>query len=84
MTNIPKFNQQSGRGDSSPRFLDSNQGGVRELAEKLCQFLDPHKVLDSPKGPWWPLVILAFNESHVLSDPMTPGDAIFFQLHCTL
>src|ERR1700748_3033955 len=63
MTNISKFIGQT-RGKSSLRYVD----GVREAGDNLCHFFDRHRVLDSQEGPRRPLVILAFDESHVLTD----------------
>ena len=46
----------------------SESGGVEEAGELLCRFVDPHGLLDSAKGPRRPLVILAFDEAHSLTD----------------
>ncbi|KAF8333428.1 uncharacterized protein EI90DRAFT_3051997, partial [Cantharellus anzutake] len=55
---------------------------LRELGEKLCRFIDEHKVLESDKGPQRPLVVLAFDEAHVLSD--NPPEQIYWNLFSEL
>lgn len=72
--------------DSPPRFViaipKGTQGrGVTEAGKELCQFIDPHSLLDSNNGPRWPLVILAFDKSHVLMDnPKRSGWTLFSEL----
>jgi hypothetical protein len=87
MTNISKFtrdNQVTEPG-SPPRYVDQSQCGVRESAEELCRLIDPQKTLDSPKGPRRPLVILAFDESHLLTDnPKNSTWNLFLELRRTL
>ena len=41
---------------------------VEEAGKKLCQFIDPFNVSASIKGPRRPLVIISFDESHILTD----------------
>lgn len=43
-------------------------GDIQDAGEKLSEFVDPQYKLDRPKGPRRPLVILAFDEAHVLTD----------------
>ncbi|KAH9953569.1 hypothetical protein BC827DRAFT_1379867 [Russula dissimulans] len=70
---------------SPPRYVDLSQCGVRESAEELCRLIDPQKTLDSPKGPRRPLVILAFDESHLLTDnPKNSTWNLFLELRRTL
>jgi hypothetical protein len=53
--------------------------------DSLCQFIDPHGVLDSDAGSRWPLVILAFDESHILTEfPERCGWTLFSELRRTL
>ena len=47
---------------------DIDGKGVGEAGKRLCQFIDPLNVLDSIKGPRRPLVIISFDESHILTD----------------
>jgi hypothetical protein len=44
-------------------------GEMVEAAKALCRFIDEHHLLDLEKqGPRRPLVVLAFDEAHVLTD----------------
>jgi len=58
---------------------------IQDVAEKLCRFIDPHSALDLEEGPRWPLVILAFDESHILTEfPRRCHWTLFSELHRTL
>ncbi|KAI0255536.1 hypothetical protein BJV78DRAFT_1176571 [Lactifluus subvellereus] len=58
---------------------------VTKAGIKLSRFVDPKGLLDSPKGPRHPLVILAFDESHILTDtPRGKSWTIFSELHRVL
>ncbi|KAI0245807.1 hypothetical protein BJV78DRAFT_1260011 [Lactifluus subvellereus] len=70
---------------SPSRYTHKMGGGVKEAGQKLCRFVDPHGLLDSDTGSRWPLVILAFDEAHILTD--TPQDTVwtlFSELRRTL
>ncbi len=56
--------------------------GLNEAGERLCRFIDKHSVLESNDGPRRPLVVLAFDEAHVLTDnpPGQPGWNYFLEL----
>ncbi|KAI9454622.1 hypothetical protein F5148DRAFT_424620 [Russula earlei] len=58
-------------------------GGLLEAGEKLCRFIDEHKILDSQEGPRRPLIVLAFDEAHLLTDqPDRQKDwSLFTELH---
>jgi hypothetical protein len=43
-------------------------GDMKEAGKALCRFIDEHGLLDSYSGPRRPLVVLAFDEAHVLTD----------------
>ena len=58
-------NQKSG--PVLPRYVADGKG-VEEAGHRLCQFIDPFNVLDSIEGPRRPLVIISFDESHILTD----------------
>lgn len=61
------------------------QDMVSEAGQKHCQFVDPHGLLGSATGSGRTLVILAFDESHILTD--TPKDTVwtlFSELRRTL
>ena len=60
---------------SSPRLDSQNTGGVKEAAQGLCKVIDPQSTLESSSGPRHPLVILAFDEAHVLTN--NPGDTTY-------
>jgi hypothetical protein len=60
---------------SSPRLESQNTGGVKEAAQDLCKLIDPNQTLKSPFGPRHPLVILAFDEAHVLTN--NPADQTY-------
>jgi hypothetical protein len=48
--------------------VSEDRVGLEEAGEKLCRFVDPHRLLDSAEGPRWPLVVFAFDEAHILTD----------------
>ena len=50
-----------------PQFRYGHDG-VADAGERLCRFVDPHDVLDSNNGPRRPLVVLAFDEAHTLTN----------------
>ena len=41
---------------------------MSEAAASLCSYKDEHKLLDSAGGPRRPLIVLAFDEAHTLTD----------------
>ncbi len=49
------------------RYVFKGQG-LEEAGKELCRLIDEHGVLESNKGPRRPLVVLAFDEAHVLTD----------------
>jgi len=60
---------------------------LEEAAEKLCRFVDPLGLLDRAKGPRRPLVVLSFDEAHLLTDnaeDLDSGPNLFFELHQVL
>lgn len=66
---------------SPDRYLIENREGVEQAGERLCRFVDPHRLLDSTKGPRWPLVVFAFDEAHTLTDnPPDKEWSLFLEL----
>jgi hypothetical protein len=50
-------------------YVSRNQDGIRNAGGQLARFVDPQNLLDSvEKKPRWPLVILSFDEAHILTD----------------
>jgi hypothetical protein len=49
------------------RYLMGGEG-LQKAGETLCRFLDEHELVESKKGPRWPLVVLAFDEADTLTD----------------
>jgi hypothetical protein len=77
------------KGSNTNRFNQYDTSEVRKkienAAENLCRFIDPHGVLDSNEGSRWPLVIFAFDESHMLTESPDPcGWTLFSALRDTL
>jgi len=78
--------------DSPPRYTSESVGkdynpgdGVKEAGEKLCRFIDPKRVLDARNGSRRPLVILSFDESHILADiPKRSSWTLFSELRRVL
>jgi hypothetical protein len=71
--------------DSPPQYINEKLGNVNKTGELLCKFIDPQGVLDSDEGSRWPLVILAFDESHILTDnPKDRNWTLFSELRRTL
>ena len=67
------------------RYLYEADEEVKAAGEELCRFIDPHRVLDSAAGSRWPLVILAFDESHILTEfPERCGWTLFSELRRAL
>ncbi|KIM51726.1 hypothetical protein SCLCIDRAFT_1224182 [Scleroderma citrinum Foug A] len=60
--------EQKGAGVQSPSRYIFQGRGVKEAGERLCRLIDPQHVLDSPTGPRRPLVVISFDESHILTD----------------
>jgi len=73
---FPQFVEMSELRDDEkePRYILKDDGGVPEAGTSLCNFIDEHDLLDSPSGPRRPLVVLAFDEAHTLTDN-PPGKA---------
>jgi hypothetical protein len=69
----------------TPQYINEDLGNVNKAGELLCKFIDPTGVLDSDKGSRWPLAILAFDESHILTDnPKDRNWTLFSELRRTL
>ena len=49
------------------RFVVDREG-VEEAGRRLCKFIDPREMPYSIEGSRRPLVIISFDESHILSD----------------
>ena len=81
-----KRNQLSRTNESGPaRHIFEDQEGVAEAGERLCRFVDPHRLLDSAEGPRWPLVVFAFDEAHILTDnPPSKEWSLFLELRLIL
>ena len=77
--------KQEGASDqTSPHFIFQGKG-VKEAGERLCRFIDPQRVLDLPTGPRRPLVVISFDESHILTDnPRAEPWTLFSELRCVL
>jgi hypothetical protein len=56
--------------------------GLQEAGQMLCRFIDEHDLLDSDKGPRWPLVVLAFDEADSLTD--NPPEQVHWNLFSEL
>jgi hypothetical protein len=66
--------------DSRPVYKYGNEG-VLDAGAKLSLFVDPYKLLDSSQGPRHPLVILTFDESHMLTEtPRNKSWTVFSEL----
>ncbi|KAI0299888.1 hypothetical protein BC826DRAFT_716613 [Russula brevipes] len=65
---------------SPPRYELQNAGS------RLCEYIDPQGLLDSATGPRRPLVILNFDEAHLLTNPLEfhPSWTIFSELQWVL
>jgi hypothetical protein len=78
--------------DSPPRYTSKSAGkdydpgdGVKEAGEKLCRFIDSERVLNPRDGSRRPLVILSFDESHILTDiPKRSSWTLFSELRRVL
>ena len=71
--------------DIVTRDIDEASAKVEEAGERLCRFIDPYGVLDSGKGSRRPLVILAFDEAHILTElPKRSSWTVFSELCRTL
>ncbi len=53
---------------SPPQYCFTGYGGVQQGGEKLCKFIDLLFKLNVGEGPWHPLIILIFDESHILTN----------------
>jgi hypothetical protein len=57
---------------------------VQQAARELLEFLDPVGLLNSPAGPQQPLLILSFDEGHMLVDTLLGRGTLFLELVHTL
>ncbi|KAI9455049.1 hypothetical protein F5148DRAFT_401100 [Russula earlei] len=55
-------------GERDGRYVSPRLGGLLEAGENLCRFIDENQILDSKEGLRRPLIILAFDEAHILTD----------------
>ncbi len=80
------------KSDSPPRYIFESAGdgynpgdGVTEAGEELCRFIDSKRVLDSRDGSRRPLILLSFDESHILTDiPKYSSWTVFSELRRVL
>lgn len=73
------------KAEGPPKYINEKLGDVNETGKRLSKFIDPQSVLDTDKGPRWPLVILSFDESHILTDNPKDGSwTLFSELRRTL
>jgi hypothetical protein len=87
-TEKPKSDSQP----DSPRYTAESAGegynrgdGVKEAGEIFCRFIDSKRALDRRDGSWWPLVILSFDESHILTkNPKSSGWTLLSELRRVL
>ncbi len=87
-----KTEKKKANSDSPPRYTSETAGkgynpgdGVKEAGEKLCRFIDSKRVLDPRDGSRRPLVILSFDESHILTDiPKRSSWTLFSELRRVL
>jgi hypothetical protein len=63
---------QESKKESDPPIYKYKNEGVLEAGMKLSRFIDPKQLLDPATRLRHPLVILSFDESHILTD--TPKD----------
>jgi hypothetical protein len=50
-------------------YISKDGDGIENAGKQLARFVDPHNLLDRDEGwPRRPLVILSFDEAHVLTD----------------
>ena len=59
--------RQSESESKLPRYVTDGDE-VKKIGHMLYQFIDPHSVLYSIEGPRRPLVIISFDESHILTN----------------
>ena len=52
----------------------SEELGPEDAGKNLCSFIDEHNLLKSDNGPRRPLVVLAFDEAHILTDEPSAQD----------
>jgi hypothetical protein len=68
-----------------PPVYKNKDEGVVEAGMKLSRLIDPKELLDPTTGPRHPLVILSFDESHVLTDiPKNQSWTVFSELRRVL
>jgi hypothetical protein len=76
--------QASEKKDDPPLYKYKDEGVV-EAGIKLSRLIDPKRLLDPTTGPRHPLVILSFDESHVLIDTSKNQDwTVFSELRRVL
>jgi hypothetical protein len=71
--------------EKEPRYILKDGGGVPEAGTSLCNFIDEHDLLNSAGRPRRPLVVLAFDEAHTLTDnPRYPPGRADWNLYSEL
>jgi hypothetical protein len=71
--------------NNDPPLYKYENEGVAEAGLKLSRLIDPKQLLDSAKGPRHPLLILSFDESHILTDiPKNQSWTVFSELRRVL
>lgn len=70
-------------GEASPQSQDMGPL-VHQAAVKLMEFLDPKQRVGPESGPWRPLLILSFDESHKLADILVEKESLFVGLRRAL
>jgi hypothetical protein len=64
---VKEYKKVNENQESPPRY-EFQKGWVRNAGSRLCEYIDPQGLLDSATGPRRPLVILNFDEAHLLTN----------------
>ncbi|KAF8264914.1 hypothetical protein EI94DRAFT_1805150 [Lactarius quietus] len=75
--------KSSGSDADGPQIPDTSER-VLQAAEGLVRFLDPTGLLYSKDGPRRPLVILAFDEGHILAHIVAEQGSLFIDIRSAL
>ena len=63
--------------NSPSQYVDDDGTGVRTVGKDLCKYIDPERMLIT-KAWRWPLVLLSFDETDVLTDNPEEGEWTLF------
>ena len=69
-----KLSIESSLMHSPTQYVDGKKEGICSVGRALCKFVDPFSCLIHTDKYWWPLIILSFDEPHILMNGTKEGE----------